>query len=320
MIKNQWYAILSSSDIKINQIVSVKRCGLNLVLFRDSDSKLSCLSEYCPHREASLSLGKLKNNCIKCPFHGIEYDKDGKCKFIPALGAAHKGDLSRFNVKKYLVIEKHNIIYLWYGDDKVDKEVPFFDNIIDNSYSFSEFQDKWNTHYSRAIENQLDVVHLPFVHHNTIGRGGKTLVNGPKVIIQEQYIKTSADNEIDRGQVPKDHNEAEIKNTSLHFLFPNIWLNNVSDKIKIIIFFAPVDEHNTILYIRFYNRLTSSKFINLIIAQIGKIGNFVVERQDKRVVITQFPKKSTLKMNENLIKGDLPIIEYRKIRNSLQNK
>ncbi|MET3616544.1 hypothetical protein ABID14_000164 [Peptoniphilus olsenii] len=46
----------------------------------------------------------------------------------------------------------------------------------------------------------------------------------------------------------------------------------------------------------------------------------MVERQDKRVVITQFPKKSTLKMNENLIKGDLPIIEYRKIRNSLQNK
>ncbi|WP_354366551.1 Rieske (2Fe-2S) protein [Peptoniphilus olsenii] len=56
MIKNQWYAILSSSDININQIVSVKRCGLNLVLFRDSDSKLSCLSEYCPHRGASLSL------------------------------------------------------------------------------------------------------------------------------------------------------------------------------------------------------------------------------------------------------------------------
>ena len=29
------------------------------------------------------------------------------------------------------------------------------------------------THYSRAIENQLDTVHVPFIHHNTIGRGGR---------------------------------------------------------------------------------------------------------------------------------------------------
>jgi hypothetical protein len=26
-----------------------------------------------------------------------------------------------------------------------------------------------------VIENQLDVAHLPFVHHNTIGRGNRTL-------------------------------------------------------------------------------------------------------------------------------------------------
>jgi hypothetical protein len=39
--------------------------------------------------------------------------------------------------------------------------------------------------------------------------------------------------------------------------------------------------------------------------------------QDKRVVITQQPKKSTLNMGELLVQGDLPIVEYRKHRHAL---
>jgi hypothetical protein len=49
----------------------------------------------------------------------------------------------------------------------------------------------------------------------------------------------------------------------------------------------------------------------------GKIGSLVILRQDKRVVITQLPKKSGLKINERLIMGDKPIIEYRKHRQEL---
>jgi hypothetical protein len=50
---------------------------------------------------------------------------------------------------------------------------------------------------------------------------------------------------------------------------------------------------------------------------IGKIFSVIILRQDKRVVITQIPKKSGLKINERLITGDKPIIEYRKHRQEL---
>jgi hypothetical protein len=53
---------------------------------------------------------------------------------------------------------------------------------------------------------------------------------------------------------------------------------------------------------------------------IGKISSIVILRQDKRVVITQMPKKSGLKMDERLITGDKPIIEYRKHRQELIDK
>jgi len=69
--------------------------------------------------------------------------------------------------------------------------------------------------------------------------------------------------------------------------------------MKVIIYFAPVDDENTILYIRFYCKVTNSKALNSIVAFFGKYGNLVVERQDKRVVITQKPKASSYISDEN---------------------
>lgn len=319
MITNQWYAILPSNNVKNGQIVAVKRMNLDLALFRNSKGELGCVVDQCTHRGAALSLGKVKNDCVQCPFHGLEFNQMGQCKFIPANGKASLADISRYNVKHYPVREENRIIYLWYGeDDKLTDNLPFFDQEIDDSYVFSEIEDHWNSHYSRCIENQLDVVHLPFIHHNTIGKGNKTLVNGPKVIWENGILTTSANNEIDHGQKPKSPDECVIRETHLSFKYPNVWMNHISEKIKVIIYFAPVDEENTVLYIRFYCKLTSLKTINRLIAYMGKFGNKTVERQDKRVVITQKPKASALRSNEKLVPGDGPIIMYRKIREELK--
>lgn len=319
MIENQWYAILPSKRVKTGQIVGVKRMNLELALFRNSKGELGCVVDQCTHRGAALSLGKIKGDCIQCPFHGLEFDKAGQCTLIPAKGKAFPGDISRYNVRKYPVKEAHGIIYLWYGDEeKLMSVLPFFDEEIDASFVFSEIEDHWNSHYSRCIENQLDVVHLPFVHHNTIGKGNKTLIHGPKVLWEDGILTTSANNEVDVGQKTKAPDECVIKNTYLRFVFPNVWLNHISEKIKVLIYFAPVDEENTILYIRFYCRITKFKSLNHFFAYTGKFANKTIERQDKRVVITQKPKASALRSGEKLVPGDGPIIMYRKIREALK--
>ncbi len=321
MIQNQWYAILPSKGVKRNGIVAVKRLNLNLAMFRNSKGELGCVVDQCTHRGVALSIGKLKGDCVQCPFHGLEFDKDGKCTFIPANGKASTADISRYNVKSYTVKEENGIIYLWYGDEKMMEEtLPFFSNDIDESYSYSEIADHWTSHYSRSIENQLDTVHVPIVHYNTIGRGNKTLVNGPKVEYINNIIRTSANNEVDMGQKPKPASECTIKETNLSFIFPNIWMNHINAKIKVIIYFAPVDDENTILYIRFYNKITKIRLLNKLIAFLGRYANIIIERQDKRVVITQKPKESSYISGEKLLSGDGPVIMYRKIREELKNK
>ncbi|MDY6085486.1 MAG: flavin reductase [Peptoniphilaceae bacterium] len=318
MIKNQWYAVLPSKAVKNGHLVSVKRLGMDLVFFRNDAGTLGCVSDQCPHRGASLGGGKVENNCVRCPFHGLEFATDGTCTFVPALGKATTEDLSIFNVKAYSVREQFGIIYLWYGDDEKKTEaLPFFYDHIHENDIYSELADPWSTHYSRAIENQLDVVHVPIVHWNSIGRGDKTLVNGPKVLWDGHLLQTSADNEKDHGQTPRKPENSVIKETNLNFLFPNLWLNHISDKMLVMIYFAPVDDENTMMYIRFYSKMTGVRLIDRFIAWTGKYANKFVERQDRRVVITQKPKATSLQMGETLLQGDGPVIKYRMIRDQL---
>lgn len=321
MIPNQWYAILPSKAVKKNRIIAVKRMNRDLALFRNAKGEPACVEDQCTHRGAALSKGKMSGDCIRCPFHGLEFNKDGRCTFIPANGKASTADISRYNVRHYPVRESNGILYIWFGDaEKATEQIPFFYDFIDESYSYSEIEDHWNSHYSRCIENQLDVVHVPIVHYNTIGRGNQTLVNGPKTEFVNGILRTSANNEVDHGQTPKPAAECVIKDTNLNFLFPNLWMNHITSKIKVIIYFAPVDEENTILYIRFYCKIARLRVINSLIAFLGKFANKVIERQDKRVVITQKPKASSLKSGEKLIAGDGPIIQYRRIRDELKNR
>ena len=318
MIKNQWYVILESKEVK-SKPIGVTRFGEKLVLWRDDNKNLNCIADKCIHRGASLCKGHVVNGNIECPFHAFQYDGNGKCTFIPANGKSSPVP-PHFVAKHYKVKEQYGFIWVFYGDSsKATAELPFF-NDIDDSFTYGTITDHWNVDYSRVIENQLDVVHVPFVHKTTIGRGNKTLVNGPITIVEDNTIIIKAFNDLDLGDPPKkveelSHIEREQK---LVFKFPNVWQNYITDKIRAVIAFVPIDDENTKLYLRFYQNITRVPVLRHIFNGVGSIANYVIESQDRKIVNTQIPKKSGLTVGEKLIPGDVPIVEYRKIRNDLQ--
>jgi phenylpropionate dioxygenase-like ring-hydroxylating dioxygenase large terminal subunit len=318
MIYNQWYIILESKELKKSKPLRVKRFNENLVLWRDLSSKIACIADECCHRGASLSCGEIIGGKLECPFHGFIYNGSGIVDMIPANGKNHPVP-ETMKVRSYKTYENYGFIWLWWGDNNTIIEEPFFFKELIN-YSYSGFKDYWNVHYSRAIENQLDVVHLPFVHKTTIGRGNKTLVNGPVVKREKELITFYVFNAEDDGKtIPLKHDEIENYEKLFHlqFHYPNIWQNYISDKIRAFAAFVPVDEENSIIYIRYYQRMIKIPLLKEIFNYVGKVASIVILRQDKRIVTTQLPKKSGPKMNERLIIGDKPIIEYRKHREEL---
>ena len=132
------------------------------------------------------------------------------------------------------------------------------------------------------------------------------------------YVK----NELDQGQKPEKPNEIENYEKLFHLQLqmPNIWQNIISDQLRIFAAFAPVDEENTHIYLRFYQKFMRVPVLAQLVSGLGAVTNRVILHQDRRVVLTQLPKKSEFKMKENLVQGDLPILEFRKRRDQLKEK
>jgi phenylpropionate dioxygenase-like ring-hydroxylating dioxygenase large terminal subunit len=318
MIYNQWYVVLESKELKKHKPLRIKRFNEQLSLWRDEENRVCCIADRCCHRGASLACGRIVNGNLECPFHGFTYDGSGSVKSIPANGKNNPVPAA-MKVQSYKTHEAYGVIWMWWGDkDKAENKPFFFEELAD--FSYSSFKDHWNVHYSRSIENQLDVVHLPFVHRTTIGRGNKTLVNGPVVTRENELITFYVDNVKDDGKsVPLKPDEIKDYENLFHlqFHYPNIWENYISGKIRAFAAFVPVDDENTVIYIRYYQNIIKVPLLKELMNYIGKISSIIILRQDKRVVVTQVPLKSHLKSDEHLIIGDGPIIEYRKHRQEL---
>lgn len=321
MIRNQWYVVLESNEVGA-QLVGVTRLGEKMVFWRDESGTVRVAVDRCPHRGAALSAGERVKDHLQCPFHGFEFDASGKCVLVPANG--RNGVIPQaLQLISYPTYEDHGWIWLWWGNP-APKELPapqYFDN-LDGTFSYGSARDPWNAHYSRVIENQLDVVHLPFIHRNTIGRGNRTVVDGPLVEWKgDQMLFTYVFNRLDDGSAPRKPSELSPRlagSVHLEFIFPNLWQNYISDQVRILAAFVPVDDEHTLLYLRFYQNFLRLPLIGKLIARLAMPMNLRIAHEDRRVVATQMPKASGLKSGEILVQGDLPIIEYRRKRAALQ--
>jgi phenylpropionate dioxygenase-like ring-hydroxylating dioxygenase large terminal subunit len=324
MIPKQWYVVMDSTQVK-GRPVGVVRMGEKLVFWRDSSGKVSCLRDKCVHRGVQLSKGKVIKDHIRCPFHGLEYDSSGKVTVVPANGR-NTPVPDRFQVLSYPTYEAHSFIWIWWGDNRPGGlQPPRFFTDIDDSLSYGRAYDHWNAHYSRVIENQLDAAHLPFVHYNTIGRGHRTIVDGPFFQwLDGDMFYVFVHNRVDDGTSPLKPEEMPtpdpVKDFKLEFIFPNLWQNYIDEKVRVMVAFVPVDQDNTILYLRFYQRFVRVAVLRDLIARLSTPFNFIITHQDRRVVVTQQPKASALQIGEQLFQADRPIIEYRRRRQELMEK
>jgi phenylpropionate dioxygenase-like ring-hydroxylating dioxygenase large terminal subunit len=196
----------------------------------------------------------------------------------------------------------------------------FFDD-LGEGFTYKSVYDSWQAHYSRVIENQLDVVHLPFIHHNTIGRGERTVVDGPVIDwVDEDRFYVYVYYRADDGTPPRKASELPVPHPSgfrLEFIFPNLWQNRISDDVRIVTAFVPVDEEHTLLYLRFYQRFLTVPVLRDLMAWAAMPFNLAVAHQDRRVVETHQPQPSGLRIGEKMIQGDRPIVEYRRRREEL---
>ncbi len=164
MFINFWYAVEESKNLT-DQPMHVRMLGQDFVVFRDSSGEAHCLSNTCCHRGASLALGKIKGDCVECPYHGWQYDGDGVCQRIPSMGE-DANIPKRAKVDAYPTQEKYGFIFAFLGDLPEDQRPPIMEvREWDKEGWRSTLQRfEFNFNYERSLENSVDLAHNEFTH------------------------------------------------------------------------------------------------------------------------------------------------------------
>lgn len=313
LLADQWYPLLESRELR-GRPIALERLGERFVFWRIRDGSAHASKDRCPHLGASLACGQLRGDHLICPFHGFEFDRSGGCSHIPANGRGGRIPPG-LSLAMYPVREMHGLIWLWWGVPRSDyPDIPFFPELTDG-WQYGTVRAEWPVHYSRAIENQLDVAHLPFVHRTTIGAGGRTFVDGPYVQADESGIRVWVTHGHDEGRTSRSQQQlaeaATGREPGLHFLFPGVWLLNISPRLKNLVLFVPIHERATLYYIRVYHRISNPLLAKPFEWLMG-LSNRYILRQDRRVVVTQTPLNSADAHTDHLIGADRAIIQFRR--------
>jgi phenylpropionate dioxygenase-like ring-hydroxylating dioxygenase large terminal subunit len=178
-LRNYWYVAAWSHEVAQDALMARTILGESVLLYRATDGSIVALSNRCCHRHAPLSMGRKEGDCVRCMYHGLKYDRSGKCVEIP--GQSSTPDAVR--VKAYPVVERTRWIWLWMGDpSKADA------TLIPETLALDS--PKWRMkpgylHYQAAqaliTDNVLDFSHLSYVHEKTLGGATAIAEARPKV-------------------------------------------------------------------------------------------------------------------------------------------
>ncbi len=162
-----WTPVAASQALSRNEPLGVAIGGTKVVVFRGAGGAVAALVDRCPHRGVALSLGKVKNGCLECPFHGWRFDGDGATRHVPWNPDAK---LARMHAHAVVAREHGGLIWVYTGA-RADEGPYVPPALLAPAVRVTAESVVWKTHWTRAMENMLDWPHLPFVHAGTIGRG-----------------------------------------------------------------------------------------------------------------------------------------------------
>lgn len=161
-----WYA--AAWDVELGRALLPRTiCNRRLVLYRRQDGTAAALEDACWHRLAPLSKGRLDGDNVVCGYHGLAYNPQGRCVFMPSQETINPSAC----VRSYPVAEKHRFVWVWPGDPALADPAKIPDL-------------HWNQHpdwaadgrtitvkcdYRLVLDNLLDLTHETFVHGSSIG-------------------------------------------------------------------------------------------------------------------------------------------------------
>ena len=166
-LKDCWYVAAWDYELKPGEIISRTILNQPVALYRSSDGGLVALEDRCCHRFAPLSLGRLEADDLRCMYHGLKFDRTGRCIEIPGQDMIPRTAC----VRTYPVVQRHSWIWVWMGDRaRADAAlIPDAVGMDDPAWRLRAGHIDIDADYRLLNDNLTDFSHVGFVHARSIG-------------------------------------------------------------------------------------------------------------------------------------------------------
>jgi phenylpropionate dioxygenase-like ring-hydroxylating dioxygenase large terminal subunit len=173
-----WYPVAHSHEVT-NKPLATRLLDERVVIYRLSDGSVAAARDICYHRGVPLSLGHVEGDEIICRYHGLRYDREGRCTCIPA----HPGGTisPRLRLDVYQAQEKYGLVWVRLKDDG-PRELPELVEWDDPDYLQVRLDGvDIKAAAGRQVEGFLDVSHFAFIHKESFGEPENPVVPHYKV-------------------------------------------------------------------------------------------------------------------------------------------
>jgi|GEM_PF-4440474 len=296
---NQWYVVATQKSVK-KKPIAITVLKTPLVLFK-VDEEFVVLEDRCPHKNAPLSLGHIKNNRLVCGYHGWSFKKDGELENIPS-----QNSVFRCGVKSYKTQVYNGLIWVF-----MNPEMEPSKNLALTKFSASfkqmTFFNKMKSNADLILENALDCTHTAFLHDGLF-RASSSLEKSSSTIIQDKNSLSVRTHEVNPsnslamkflGKGDVNHVDTYLPPNTMNITYEKGFLTNTTQ-----LHATPIDERNSLVFTTVH--IKAPVFISSVICWFLRPIILVVIRQDKKILEAQTKCIATFgKRHFRSVKADL---------------
>ena len=164
--KNAWYVACTPNEID-DRPLGRRICNESIVFYRGPDGVATALEDFCPHRGAPLSLGRVVEGKLVCGYHGLEMGSDGKTISMPGQRVR-----SFPAIRTFPVLERYGFIWVWPGEPALAEasSLHHFAWAESPDWAYGGGQYHIACDYRLMIDNLMDLSHETYVHATSIGQ------------------------------------------------------------------------------------------------------------------------------------------------------
>jgi phenylpropionate dioxygenase-like ring-hydroxylating dioxygenase large terminal subunit len=255
VMRRYWLPALLSLELAAPDCapVRLKLLGESLVAFRDTEGRVGILEEGCPHRLASLWLGRNEESGLRCVYHGWKFDVNGVC--VDQMNEPNSF-ADKVKAVAYPTVEQGDVIWVYMGRPENRPPPPNFEytQVPGAQRAVSKVWEECS--WLQALEGGIDSSHAPILHRSFgTGAGG--------IAVGSAFVRGKAPTlEVDgtdygyryTGIRPLDEDQQYVR--GYHFVMPftqlrpgqNVGRDGSEKPMVAGHHWVPIDDHNCMVW------------------------------------------------------------------------